>query len=179
MSLTNSNHDPQFVQALGRLGADKPKILSRLVVSLLITVCCCAVAHGSERVFVGHVTEIALLAYGTDRCPAVCPTGERGHALAQVCVSNSCGCQETRIAVDEVIVGASTPKTILIPQSLGEWCTPEFPLGSKVLVTQGADNALRWSPVSEVGGVLEFDASPFTDIGGVKASDLTTHSDSA
>lgn len=161
--MTTTDHDPQIVQALARLATP------------LIFVFCCASAQGAERVMVGHVTEIALRASGTDRCPAACPTVEPGHESAQVCVSNSCGCQETRIVVDEVIAGASTPKTLLIPQSLGEWCTPEFPLGGKVLIAQGADSALRWSPVNEVGGVLEFDASPFTDIGGVKASDLPQH----
>jgi hypothetical protein len=131
-------------------------------------------ALGGEVVVLGRVSEIVMLPEGHARCEPRCPV--LAGSKERTCISNSCGCGEATIEVEEVIVGTSGMRIHTAPYQLGEWCMADFPLsGERILVRTEADES-RWSPVHQTSdGEVWFEMAPFeTSVGSPFAQLPTT-----
>lgn len=112
-----------------------------------------AAAHGSERVFIGQVSEILLVPEGHERCPPLCPDPPKEiDGLIQVCTSNSCGCGEARIQILESLTPTLRGRETTVQYRVGEWCMVGFPLtGETILIWEIPGHSPAWGPVENPG----------------------------
>ena len=134
-------------------------------------------AGAAEVVAIGRIAEVTLLPEGTPRCPAACPesiqtlpTGEQSF-----CISNSCGCGETKIEIVRVLLGHPKHSTTA-KYRLGEWCDPIFkpqPKDGLVIFRLSDTEDPTWGPLYSLpGNDYEFSADSIPSFGSINLHDL-------
>jgi hypothetical protein len=120
-------------------------------------------AVAGERLFTGRLESVLLRPHGTGTCPDNISKGTAtADGMTSVSVSNSCGCQEITITVDEPLLGSSERGPMTIKTSLGEWCRPTLPIGREtVLVHVNETNGVSWSPLEAAGQDKLFETKRF------------------
>ena len=110
-------------------------------------------AHGSERIFIGQVSEILMVPEGHQICPPICPDPPREiDGLVQFCISNSCGCGEAKVRVMESLTASPKGREATVRYRLGEWCMAGFPLtGETILIWEVPGHVPAWGPVTNPG----------------------------
>jgi hypothetical protein len=130
----------------------------------------CLDASADELLVAGRVESVLLVARGAPGCidPADLPPPKKD-GVSMVMVSNSCGCQESRIVVDKTFVGQSPGASLVLKSPLGEWCRPALAVSMRPALIQVKDGGVRSAPLD---GDDRFAVKPFATLAGVPASAL-------
>ena len=147
-----------FLLSRGRIA--RGAMFPPLMLSLLLAGAAGPVRAG-ELLIAGRVESITLMPAGAPGCPDL----DDMHG-PRVTIANDCGCQETRVKVEQTYVGVSPGETFSFRERLGEWCKPTLPVSAApiLLRTQGPDT--KWSPLESKDGVQLFKPASFTYVGG-------------
>ncbi|WP_222613154.1 hypothetical protein [Undibacterium jejuense] len=144
--------------------------------TILTSVCSHVLAE--EQLIIGRVTSITLLPSGSQSCPELNGNMKaNADGTRTITLSNDCGCEETRIQVEETLLGTQTASNIKLQNRIGEWCKPNFPLLSEDLLIHIDGNMTRWSIMTNKDKKHLFNVKKFTQIGGVAVKDLTLNAD--
>jgi hypothetical protein len=82
---------------------------------------------GTNVILYGRIHETLLLPSGHERCPSPCKKAKDSIDNVQnICISNTCGCDETTIIVGSNSMHDYGAKQAVLSQSLGEWCIPKL-----------------------------------------------------
>jgi len=154
------------------------KKLLLLPISLAVLASISSHVLAEEQLIIGRVTSITLLPSGSQSCPQLNGNMKtNADGTRTITLSNDCGCEETRIQVEETLLGTQTASNIKLKNRIGEWCKPNFPLLSEALLIHIDGNMTRWSIIINKDKKHLFNVKKFTQIGGVAIEDLTLNAD--
>jgi hypothetical protein len=147
----------------------RAKSLRSAAVFLVLLALAFGNAAAGERLFVGRVESVLLRPHGIAACPDSTSSRKNADGTTTVSVSNSCGCEDSTIQVDESLLGSSDGGTITTRDSLGEWCRPRLPISSKaILIYVNPTGGVSWSPLEAAGQDQLFETKRFTRIAGIQ-----------
>lgn len=128
----------------------------------------CGAAPAGELLVTGRVESVLLLPKGAPACPVATGAAERPGASARtVAVANDCGCQQSRVRVEQTLLGERRDGVAVIDTRLGEWCRPQLPLDEQTILIDVNGDSLRWSPLTRRDGAWWFSPKALSSVAGV------------
>jgi hypothetical protein len=147
----------------------------------------CALAAGvpamaGELLMTGHIESILLQPRGAPGCPEPERAAALANGVTRITVSNGCGCQQTRVDIDRVLLGQRRDdphnRIATFNSEVGEWCKIELPVGREAVLIDVLDgNDLRWFSTERRGDTLFVAPREIRFIGGVNVRDMPADED--
>jgi hypothetical protein len=147
----------------------------------------CALAAGlpamaGELLMTGHIESILLQPRGAPGCPGPVRAVALANGATRITVSNGCGCQQTKVDIDRVLMGRPPDephkRVATFNSEVGEWCKVELPVGREAVLIDVLDaNDLRWFSTERRGDTLFVAPGEIRFIGGVNVRDMPADDD--